>query len=129
MLSLPGRDIPQLLGGCTGAGTSQEERARNKSRCPTGSQSRGPGPKHGERSPPDTGGEEAVGHHARGSDGIAGESDRTDTNREQTVLNQLISDRHVAVGLGEGPRGGQQHRETRPQKQAHVKLRSRDAEG
>ena len=31
MLSLAGRDIPQLLCGCTGAGTRQEERARNKS--------------------------------------------------------------------------------------------------
>ena len=32
MLSLPGRDIPQLLRGCTGAGNSLEERAGNKSR-------------------------------------------------------------------------------------------------
>ena len=32
MLSMQGPDIPQLLCWCTRAGTSQEERARNKSK-------------------------------------------------------------------------------------------------
>ena len=32
MLSLPGRDIPQLLCWCTGAGTSREEWTRDKSK-------------------------------------------------------------------------------------------------
>jgi len=90
-----------------------------------------------ERGRPETRREEPAGHRwtgngrtprERGSDGESGESDRTDTNREETVLNQLISDRHVAGGLGEGPRGGQQDRETRRRKQAHAKQRSRDAD-
>ena len=53
---------------------------------------------------------------------------RAPVERKRSNINQLISDRHGAGGAGEGPRGGEQQRETRPRKQAHVKQRSRDAD-
>ena len=90
MLSLPGLGETQRLCVRTGSGTSPEERAGDKSTWPTASQSRAAGPQQGETNRPDTGGEEAVGQHARGSDWKAGESDPTDANREETVFNLLI---------------------------------------